>query len=125
MKPSFDEQNCRKLKVKSGPIGPNLFVCFCVSRTELNLKDSMKQTYNLFFSCIFYKKKKKKALEDTRFIFYFSEGSWPVYVRLTNGKTFGCDFVVSATGVVPNMEPFLHGNNVRTPLFQRHGFWCR
>lgn len=38
-------------------------------------------------------------------------GSWPVYVKLTNGKTFGCDFVVSATGVVPNTEPFLHGNN--------------
>ncbi|XP_037551537.1 pyridine nucleotide-disulfide oxidoreductase domain-containing protein 1 [Nematolebias whitei] len=40
-----------------------------------------------------------------------SDGSWPVYVQLTNGKTFGCDFVVSATGVVPNTEPFLHGNN--------------
>ncbi|XP_041833753.1 pyridine nucleotide-disulfide oxidoreductase domain-containing protein 1 isoform X2 [Melanotaenia boesemani] len=39
-----------------------------------------------------------------------SEGSWPVYIQLTNGKTFGCDFVVSATGVVPNTEPFLHGN---------------
>ncbi|XP_015252916.1 PREDICTED: pyridine nucleotide-disulfide oxidoreductase domain-containing protein 1 [Cyprinodon variegatus] len=38
-------------------------------------------------------------------------GSWPVYVQLTNGKTLGCDFVVSATGVVPNTEPFLHGNN--------------
>ncbi|KAF3859491.1 hypothetical protein F7725_021890 [Dissostichus mawsoni] len=38
-------------------------------------------------------------------------GSWPVYIKLTNGKTFGCDFVVSATGVVPNTEPFLHGNN--------------
>uniref|UniRef100_A0A3Q1ED38 Pyridine nucleotide-disulphide oxidoreductase domain 1 n=1 Tax=Acanthochromis polyacanthus TaxID=80966 RepID=A0A3Q1ED38_9TELE len=38
-------------------------------------------------------------------------GSWPVYIQLTNGKTFGCDFIVSATGVVPNTEPFLHGNN--------------
>ncbi|XP_078098619.1 pyridine nucleotide-disulfide oxidoreductase domain-containing protein 1 isoform X1 [Sander vitreus] len=38
-------------------------------------------------------------------------GSWPVYIQLTNGKTFGCDFVVSATGVVPNTEPFLNGNN--------------
>uniref|UniRef100_A0A3B4XD27 Pyridine nucleotide-disulfide oxidoreductase domain-containing protein 1 n=1 Tax=Seriola lalandi dorsalis TaxID=1841481 RepID=A0A3B4XD27_SERLL len=40
-----------------------------------------------------------------------SLGSWPVYIQLTNGKTFGCEFVVSATGVVPNTEPFLHGNN--------------
>ncbi|CAB1333795.1 unnamed protein product [Coregonus sp. 'balchen'] len=38
-------------------------------------------------------------------------GSWPVYAQLTNGKTFGCDFIVSATGVVPNTEPFLHGNH--------------
>lgn len=41
-----------------------------------------------------------------------AEGSWPVYVQLTNGKTYGCDFVVSATGVVPNTEPFLAGNKV-------------
>ncbi|XP_051011498.1 pyridine nucleotide-disulfide oxidoreductase domain-containing protein 1 [Acomys russatus] len=36
---------------------------------------------------------------------------WPVYVELTNGKIYGCDFLVSATGVTPNIDPFLHGNN--------------
>nr|XP_020725159.1 pyridine nucleotide-disulfide oxidoreductase domain-containing protein 1 [Odocoileus virginianus texanus] len=36
---------------------------------------------------------------------------WPVYVELTNEKIFGCDFIVSATGVTPNTEPFLCGNN--------------
>lgn len=30
--------------------------------------------------------------------------NWPVYVELTNGKIIGCDFVVSATGVVPNSQ---------------------
>ncbi|OCT87974.1 pyridine nucleotide-disulfide oxidoreductase domain-containing protein 1 [Xenopus laevis] len=39
-----------------------------------------------------------------------SSSDWPVYVQLTNGKTYGCDFIVSATGVVPNMEPFIRGN---------------
>ena len=29
---------------------------------------------------------------------------WPVYVHLTNGKTYGCDLVVSATGVIPNSD---------------------
>ena len=29
---------------------------------------------------------------------------WPVYVLLTNGKTYGCDLVVSATGIVPNSD---------------------
>lgn len=38
-------------------------------------------------------------------------GSWPVYVVLNNGKSYGCDFIVSATGVVPNTDPFLNGNN--------------
>ncbi|XP_029018872.1 pyridine nucleotide-disulfide oxidoreductase domain-containing protein 1 isoform X2 [Betta splendens] len=38
-------------------------------------------------------------------------GTWPVYIQLSNGQTFGCDFVVSAIGVVPNTEPFLHGNS--------------
>ncbi|XP_044308128.1 pyridine nucleotide-disulfide oxidoreductase domain-containing protein 1 isoform X2 [Varanus komodoensis] len=39
------------------------------------------------------------------------EELWPVYVELTNGKIYGCDFIVSATGVVPNVQPFLDGNN--------------
>nr|XP_025735503.1 pyridine nucleotide-disulfide oxidoreductase domain-containing protein 1 isoform X2 [Callorhinus ursinus] len=36
---------------------------------------------------------------------------WPVYVELTNEKIYGCDFIVSATGVTPNTEPFLCGNS--------------
>ncbi|KAA0721168.1 Pyridine nucleotide-disulfide oxidoreductase domain-containing protein 1 [Triplophysa tibetana] len=38
-------------------------------------------------------------------------GMWPVYVHLNNGMVYGCDFIVSATGVVPNTDPFLCGNN--------------
>ncbi|XP_064628146.1 pyridine nucleotide-disulfide oxidoreductase domain-containing protein 1-like [Lineus longissimus] len=30
------------------------------------------------------------------------DASWPVYLELTNEKIYGCDIVVSATGVVPN-----------------------
>lgn len=44
-----------------------------------------------------------------------------MYVQLTNGKTISCDFVVSATGVVPNTEPFLHGNNVRIVIHSLKG----
>lgn len=46
-------------------------------------------------------------------------GTWPVYAQLTNGKVYGCDFIVSATGVVPNTEPFLQGNNFE--LAEDHG----
>lgn len=35
-----------------------------------------------------------------------SDGSWAIYVHLTNGKIYGCDFLVSATGVVPNGSVF-------------------
>lgn len=38
-------------------------------------------------------------------------------MELTNGKLYGCDFIVSATGVVPNVDPFLPGNNVRSKEF--------
>ena len=27
---------------------------------------------------------------------------WPVYITFSNGRVYGCDLVVSATGVVPN-----------------------
>ncbi|KAK7491524.1 hypothetical protein BaRGS_00017163 [Batillaria attramentaria] len=36
---------------------------------------------------------------------------WPVYVELTNGQVYGCDLVVSATGVAPHTDPFLSGNS--------------
>lgn len=44
---------------------------------------------------------------------FISDKSWPVYVRLTNDKVYGCDFIVSATGVTPNTDPFLAGNQVK------------
>jgi NAD(P)H-nitrite reductase large subunit len=35
-----------------------------------------------------------------------------VYIKLTNGKIYGCDFVVSATGVSPNTSPFVSTVNL-------------
>uniref|UniRef100_A0A3Q2KZQ4 Pyridine nucleotide-disulfide oxidoreductase domain-containing protein 1 n=1 Tax=Equus caballus TaxID=9796 RepID=A0A3Q2KZQ4_HORSE len=48
---------------------------------------------------------------------------WPVYVELTNEKIYGCDFIVSATGVTPNIEPFLCGNNMRLWTQARQMGW--
>lgn len=36
---------------------------------------------------------------------------WPVYVKLTNGRIYGCDVVVSATGVTTNTAPFISNAN--------------
>lgn len=32
---------------------------------------------------------------------------WPIYLKLTNSKIIGCDLIVSATGVTPNID--IHG----------------
>ena len=35
---------------------------------------------------------------------FTTEKVWPLYVEVTNGKFFGTDLIVSATGVVPNTD---------------------
>jgi hypothetical protein len=44
---------------------------------------------------------------------------WPVYVELTNSKVYGCDFIVSATGVRPCVEAFTKNNQVNKRSFYR------
>lgn len=39
------------------------------------------------------------------------ECNWPIYVVLSNEKIYGCDFLVSATGVMPNTDVLLQGNS--------------
>ncbi len=41
-----------------------------------------------------------------------SKENWPVYVELTNGKFYGCDFIISATGVRPCIDAFIKNNQV-------------
>ncbi|XP_076381739.1 pyridine nucleotide-disulfide oxidoreductase domain 1 [Megalopta genalis] len=43
-----------------------------------------------------------KILNDSEKKEFDPSEEWPVYVELTNGKIIGCDFIVSATGVIPN-----------------------
>lgn len=48
--------------------------------------------------------------ETSQPILSYENTDWPVYVELTNGAIYGCDFVVSATGVDPNTLPFKNNN---------------
>lgn len=32
---------------------------------------------------------------------------WPVFIQLSNEKIYGCDIIVSATGVTPSTQPFI------------------
>ncbi|EGC34477.1 hypothetical protein DICPUDRAFT_88309 [Dictyostelium purpureum] len=36
-----------------------------------------------------------------------SEKKWPIYAKLNNGNVYGCDFIISATGVIPNSNVLL------------------
>ena len=45
--------------------------------------------------------------------FHLEDIEWPVYVKLTNGKVFGCDLIVSAIGVTPNVEICTRSADVR------------
>jgi len=47
-------------------------------------------------------------------LFLLGDNVWPIYVELTNGRIYGCDFIVSATGVTPNTEWLLRENNFKT-----------
>lgn len=44
-----------------------------------------------------------KDITETKPATYEGPDNWPVYITLNNGKTFGCDFVISATGVSPSV----------------------
>lgn len=44
-----------------------------------------------------------------------TDSAWPVYLTLSSGEVFGCDFLVSATGVTPN-APFLGTEFARSPI---------
>ena len=48
---------------------------------------------------------------------------WPVYVMLTNQMCYGCDLIVSATGVVPNVD--ILGANHQVMFTTGNYYWSR
>lgn len=78
---------------KAGPaLGPDWHNNFDIKGTYL--KDSKVQ--------IEYECEMIKILNESEQKEFDPMQEWPVYVELTNGKIIGCDFIVSATGVIPN-----------------------
>ncbi|XP_015781926.1 pyridine nucleotide-disulfide oxidoreductase domain-containing protein 1-like [Tetranychus urticae] len=78
---------------------------------------SIEIEYNCEVNQIYFKK--DLPLSKYQFIVFEEEVSqsgdlkWPIYVELNNGKIYGSDLIISATGVIPNVEPFLEGNNFK------------
>jgi len=50
---------------------------------------------------------KSRNLKETE-LNELCSSEWNVYISLTNGKIFGCDFVISATGVIPSGANLKH-----------------
>ncbi|XP_076661799.1 pyridine nucleotide-disulfide oxidoreductase domain 1 [Halictus rubicundus] len=82
----------RKL-VKDGPaLGPNWHNNIEIKGTALK-SAKVQVEYECEILKVF-NESEKKELDPAE--------QWPVYVKLTNGKIIGCDFIVSATGVIPS-----------------------
>ncbi|XP_053575105.1 pyridine nucleotide-disulfide oxidoreductase domain-containing protein 1 [Bombina bombina] len=81
-------------------------------RVHIEPECEIKQIYNhKDFECLGVTASMFPTRENTECGSAAANAQWPVYVELTNGKIYGCDFLVSATGVVPNVDPFICGNN--------------
>lgn len=73
-----------------------------MSKPNLNTKQkNVLVEYNSDVRALLTGKEFKARLGDSS-----DDSDWDIYLELKNGKMYGCDFVVSATGVVPNTEPF-------------------
>ncbi|RZF37930.1 hypothetical protein LSTR_LSTR005430 [Laodelphax striatellus] len=71
--------------------------------TNYNLhgKSSFKSKVNVEYNCEVSAVLNPEEVDESCKIV---DEKWPVYVKLTNGRTYGCDLIVSATGVVPNSD---------------------
>ena len=51
---------------------------------------------------------KSRSLTESLLFDNSDAKDWNIYIKLNNGKIFGCDFVISATGVTPAGDKFKH-----------------
>ncbi|XP_047116793.1 pyridine nucleotide-disulfide oxidoreductase domain-containing protein 1 [Schistocerca piceifrons] len=79
---------------RGAALGPDWHLNFNISGSQL---ENSKVTVE--YNCEI----KQILTADEYHLKYNSEESdWPVFAELTNGIIYGCDFIVSATGVIPN-----------------------
>ena len=76
-------------------LGPNWHNSLNLCGVDKNQKKKISIEYQSEIESI--SNEKPEGLDET-------DGEcWPVYVTMQNGKTIGCDFIVSATGVSPTI----------------------
>jgi hypothetical protein len=47
---------------------------------------------------------------------YDADTAWPLQVKLSNGRIYGCDLVISATGVIPNTNFMCQSETKKSPF---------
>jgi len=85
---------------KGSALGPQWYSKYNFKDTQNQEEEGDSKTiieYNTQLDAIYYEKPNELIVKDGD-----SCCSWPVYIKLSNGKIYGCDFIVSATGVIPN-----------------------
>ncbi|XP_075211413.1 pyridine nucleotide-disulfide oxidoreductase domain 1 [Lycorma delicatula] len=83
------------IKGRGAALGPDWHADFNLQGSLLSKGKDVKVEYQC-------EVKKILKFHDCKPELQNSEPGWPVYVELTNGKIYGCDIIVSATGVIPN-----------------------
>jgi len=78
-------------KVYGSALGPDWSLNMSMKGTTKNSEHQITIEYNCEVKRIFSKD---------------GDSEWPVFVELTNGKVYGCDFIISATGVIPATSMF-------------------
>ena len=127
MKYTVSRENCDKRCTDGGALGPdwhgkihrkgftedglkrvhveyNCDIKRLLSREELKEED-LNSTIDTFQRIITY----DQMSENT---------NWNIYIELNNGRIFGCDFIVSATGVIPNGDRIKLIDNDKENSFQ-------
>ncbi|KAK5579377.1 hypothetical protein RB653_009059 [Dictyostelium firmibasis] len=78
---------------------------------KYNFNENVNIQYSTFLDEIYSKDDEKLKEELINNNNDNNEDDWPVYVKLSNGKLYGCNFIISATGVIPNSTILTKGNN--------------
>jgi pyridine nucleotide-disulfide oxidoreductase domain-containing protein 1 len=69
---------------------------------KIEYKCEVKQIMNFNDYQLIMNERGEEILDDDKF--------WPIYVELTNSKIYGCDFIISATGITPSIDAFIKNN---------------
>ncbi|KAL5010043.1 hypothetical protein ScPMuIL_012348 [Solemya velum] len=91
--------------VLGGALGPD-WAC------NLDMTGVLKVSHSVFLECevevrsVYSAEGEETVLSST----INPNAAWPVFVELTNGRVYGCDLIVSATGVLPSTD-FLQHNS--------------